>query len=112
MASFTAVFSMFGVFFLGAIITFLLMYGAGSLSFGYLSSKTIGGLAIPMINTLISIALTMAMALPIGLMAGIYFAEYTLSGGKQHKILGTFIDLLSGIPSLIFGIGGLLLLRP
>jgi phosphate transport system permease protein len=112
MSTLTAIFSMFGVFFLGAIILFLLIYGSNALSFSYLSSTEIGGLAIPMINTLISIGITMAIALPLGLMGGIYFAEYVKSGGKTHRILGTFIDLLTGIPSLIFGIVGLIAIRP
>ena len=112
MSGLTGALSMVGVFALGAIILFLLIYGSQALSFTYLSSTEIGGLAIPLINTLISIAISMAIALPLGISGGVFFAEYTKTGGRSHKLLGTFIDLLTGIPSIIFGIAGLLIIRP
>jgi phosphate transport system permease protein len=58
------------------------------------------------------VVLTLAMALPLGIMGGIFFSEYAKKGSKLSNFIGSAIDLLAGVPSIIFGIAALLLFRP
>lgn len=105
-SSLTSFFSMFGLTIFMGIVVFLLIYGSQSLEWSYISGKGHLGLAYPFLNTLISLGITMGIALPLGVMGGIFFSEYVKKNGNAHKSLGTFFDLLAGIPSLIFGIVG------
>lgn len=105
-SSFTGFLSIFGLTIFMGIVVFLLIYGAQALEWSYISGTGHLGLAYPFLNTLISLGITLGVALPLGIMGGIFFSEYVKKNGRAHKGLGTFFDLLAGIPSLIFGIVG------
>ena len=63
---------------------------------------------LPMIvSTLWSVAVSLALALPVGIMTAIYLHEYALKS-KVSRFLGIAIDTLAGIPSIIYGLFGLL----
>jgi len=47
------------------------------------------------------------MALPVGIMTAIYFHEYA-SRSKLTRTLGLAVDTLAGIPSIVYGLFGLL----
>jgi phosphate transport system permease protein len=51
-----------------------------------------------------------ALALPIGLVTAIYMAE--VAGNRFRNILKPVIELLSGIPSVVYGFFGLVVLVP
>lgn len=62
-----------------------------------------GGIGNAMIGTIVVAALAAALAIPVGIGAGIYLAEY--SGGNafaQFVRFGT--DILAGVPSIICGV--------
>lgn len=61
--------------------------------------------------TLELVAITLAISLPFGVGAAIYLSEYAKPGSKIVKIIRTFIDTLSGVPSIVFGLFGLVLFR-
>ncbi len=54
------------------------------------------------------ILLALFMALPLGVGAAIFLVEYTKPGAKVVKVLRIFIDTLSGIPSIVFGLFGMI----
>lgn len=58
--------------------------------------------------TLELIAITLVIALPIGIGAAIFLVEYAKPGSKFVKILRTFIDTLAGVPSIVFGLFGMI----
>lgn len=60
------------------------------------------------INTLIMTALTLVMAVPIGVFSAIYLVEYAKRGSKLVKIIRLTTETLSGIPSIVFGLFGFL----
>jgi phosphate transport system permease protein len=62
------------------------------------------------VGTLIVTIISMAIAIPISLLSAILIAEYTPKKGK--KILSSFIDVLAGVPSVVFGLCALLYLAP
>ena len=60
------------------------------------------------INTLTMTALTLLMAVPIGIFSAIYLVEYAKRGSKLVKIIRLTTETLSGIPSIVFGLFGFL----
>jgi phosphate transport system permease protein len=55
-------------------------------------------------------AIAIIIALPLCLLTGIYLSEY--AHHRVKKILVPFIDLLSGIPPIVFGVWGVLFVIP
>ena len=58
------------------------------------------------INTVIMIALTLILAVPIGVFAAIYLVEYSKRGNRFVKIIRVTAETLSGIPSIVYGLFG------
>lgn len=61
-----------------------------------------------LVNTLIVTILSLLIAIPIGLAAAIYLVEYAKKGSRLVKLLRITAETLSGIPSIIYGLFGLL----
>lgn len=61
-----------------------------------------------LINTLIITVLALVIALPIGMFAAIYLVEYARKGSRLVGLLRITAETLSGIPSIIYGLFGLL----
>lgn len=60
------------------------------------------------INTIIVTFLTLVIAVPLGIGAAIYLAEYAKRGNRLVKIIRTMAETLSGIPSIVYGLFGML----
>ena len=58
------------------------------------------------INTFIMVALTLLLAVPIGVGAAIYLVEYAKKGNKLVKVIRITAETLSGIPSIVYGLFG------
>jgi phosphate transport system permease protein len=61
-----------------------------------------------LINTLLMTALALVIAVPLGLGAAIYLVEYTGRGNKLVKLVRLMAETLAGIPSIVYGLFGLL----
>lgn len=61
-----------------------------------------GGMANAIVGTLILLGIGGAVGLPIGVMAGIYLAEF--GNGLFGKIVRFMADVLSGVPSIVVGV--------
>ena len=61
------------------------------------------------LNTLIMTAMTLVIAVPIGVFAAVYLVEYAKRGNKLVKIIRVTTETLSGIPSIVFGLFGYLM---
>lgn len=61
-----------------------------------------------MITTLTITALALLIAVPIGIATSIYLVEYAKKGNKLADIVGLTAETLSGIPSIVYGLFGLL----
>ena len=67
--------------------------------------------ALPFITgTLLTTALALLMCIPFSLPVALFTGEY-FRGKKIAAVLGTVIDLLAGIPSIIYGLWGFYVLR-
>lgn len=60
------------------------------------------------INTVIITFLTLLIAVPFGIGAAIYLAEYAKKGNKLVKVIRTMAETLSGIPSIVYGLFGMM----
>lgn len=71
-----------------------------------------GGIRGSVITTLWLILLTLIIALPIGIAAAIYLNEYVSKNSVFARYLRQFIELLTGVPSIIYGLMGLAFFAP
>ena len=70
-----------------------------------------GGIRGSLIATLYLILFTLILVLPLGIAAAIYLSIYAKDNWLTH-LLKSLIDMSSGVPSIIFGLVGLLLFVP
>jgi phosphate transport system permease protein len=68
------------------------------------------GAIAPIYGTLVTSIIAMLIAVPIGLMIAVFLTE--LCPVSLRRPIGTAIELLAGIPSIIYGIWGLFVFAP
>jgi phosphate transport system permease protein len=101
-----AAFAVVSVLFL--ILGYLIWNGGRSLNWDFFTKlpkpvgETGGGMANAIVGSLKLLLLAALMGLPVGLMAGVYLAEF---GGKTFTFMIRYTtDLLNGVPSIVIGI--------
>ncbi len=90
------------------IFFYTLLQGVSALNIDFFTQmpkpvgETGGGMANALVGTAILIALGAAFGLPVGILSGIYLAEYgrNVFGGAVRFLA----DVLSGIPSIVVGV--------
>ena len=83
-----------------------------AISITNLSLKTDGGgIRGSLVATLILILITLGIALPVGVCAAIYLSVYAKKN-RLTNILESMIDMTGGIPSIIFGLVGVIIFIP
>ncbi len=60
------------------------------------------------VNTVIIVALSLVIGLPIGIFSAIYLTEYAKHGSRFVKLIRMMAETLSGIPSIVYGLVGYL----
>lgn len=93
------------------ILGYVFFKGIGEVNISFLTSVTsvlkgTTGIAGNIVNTIYVILLTLLVAAPIGIGSAIYLNEYA-KPGKIVKIIEFTTETLSGIPSIIFGLFGM-----
>jgi phosphate transport system permease protein len=108
MLSLTGVAALLVVSILFLILGYLIYNGGKSLNWAFFTElpkpvgETGGGMANAIVGSLKLLLLAALIGLPIGLMAGIYLAEF---GGKVFGFVVRYTtDLLNGVPSIVIGI--------
>ncbi len=103
--------------FVAAVLCFLTVYvlvsGIPHLNANFLfgeSSNANVTLAPAFLSTAILIVLALVIALPLGIGAAIYLNEYAKRGSFFVKTVRLFVDTLAGIPSIVFGLFGMVFL--
>ncbi len=69
---------------------------------GVLDAAPGGGLYHALLGTIEQVALAALIAAPIGLLTAIYLVEY--GGGKLAQAITFFVDVMTGIPSIVAGL--------
>ena len=93
------------------LVGFILVRGIGHLSpelFSFTYNSENASLMPALVNTLIITALSLLIAIPFGVFTAIYLVEYAKKGSKIVKLIRITAETLSGIPSIIYGLFGLL----
>jgi phosphate transport system permease protein len=88
-----------GLFFLGWILWEVVARGFGALDPG----QTGGGLANAIVGTIIITGLAALMGVPVGMLAGVYLAEF----GRESRFAPAvrfLANVLMGIPSMVVGV--------
>jgi phosphate transport system permease protein len=90
------------------ILGYLIWNGGKSLSWNFFTQlpkpvgETGGGMANAIVGSLKLLMLAALMGLPVGLLTGVYLAEF---GGKTFSFVVRYTtDLLNGVPSIVIGI--------
>ncbi len=96
---------------IGAVAVYLIRNGAEALSWEFLSEPPkdgmlAGGILTPLVGTMQLVLVSMGVALPVGIMTGLYFAEYAKDTWIV-RLMRISIRSLAGVPSVIFGLFGL-----
>jgi phosphate transport system permease protein len=96
---------------LGGILLFLVVRGAGALSWEFLSqpprdSMTKGGILTPLVGTVQLVVVAMAFAFPVGVLTAVYLNEYAAED-RFTRLLRLAVRSLAGVPSVVFGLFGL-----
>lgn len=102
----------FSVFLVIGIIIYVLMKGLSAVNWSFLTSVTsvlkgTVGIAGNIVNTILIIFISMVIATPIGVGSAIYLNEYA-KPGKVVTLIEYATETLSGIPSIIFGLFGMM----
>ena len=93
------------------IIVFIVVKGVPHLSpdlFAWEYTSDNVSMMPAIINTLVMTGVALVVAVPLGIFAAIYLVEYAKRGSKLVKIIRMTAETLSGIPSIIYGLFGLL----
>ncbi|MEG0750782.1 MAG: phosphate ABC transporter permease PstA [Oscillospiraceae bacterium] len=94
------------------IVTYILVKGVPSLSLDLFSLKYNSenvSLTPALVNTITMTALSLIIAVPLGIGAAIYLSEYATRGNKLVSLVRVMAETLSGIPSIVYGLFGFLL---
>lgn len=98
-----------GCFMLGWILLMLIVRGVGALNWDFFtklptpSGISGGGLANAIVGTLVITAMAALIGVPLGLMGGVYLAEFG-RGTRLAAAVRFSANVLMGVPSIIIGI--------
>lgn len=91
-----------------AILAYLVLKGAGSLNWAFITQppepvgESGGGMANELLGSVIILAIASVIGVPLGVGAGVYLAEY------RRNRLGSLVrftsDVLNGVPSIVIGL--------
>lgn len=99
------------------VVGYVLLEGAGELNVGFFTTSPRGGLSgeggilSTIVTTVYLVAITLLVATPLGVGAGIFLVEYAegVRSGFVKLLVGTArfgVETLAGVPSIIFGLFG------
>lgn len=93
---------------LASVLVYVVAQGSSALNWAFFTSlpkpvgETGGGMANAIAGTLTLIGLASCLALPVGILGGIYLAE--LGNGRLGGWIRFTADVLNGVPSIVVGV--------
>lgn len=99
------------IFVLGFIVVYIVVKGVPHLTpslFAWEYNSENVSMLPSIINTLLLTALALIIATPLSIFAAIYMVEYAKAGNKIVGIVRVTAETLSGIPSIVYGLFGML----
>ncbi len=100
------------VVFLAILVGYIFLNGFKVINLSFLTEFpkngiTEGGIFPAIVGTLYLVLISFVFAVPVGIFSGIYLSEYVSGNGKLIKFVRISVNILSGVPSVIFGLFGL-----
>ena len=80
--------------------------GPGMFALTYTSENS--SLLPALVNTLVAVVITLAIAVPTGVMSAIFLVEYQRRGSRFVRVVRLAAETLTGIPSIVYGLFGML----
>ena len=93
------------------LIVYILVHGIPNLTpqlFAWKYTSENASMLPSIINTLIIVILSLVIAVPLGIFSAIYLVEYAKRGNKLVGIMRITAETLTGIPSIVYGLFGML----
>lgn len=105
---FCAVSTVIAIIPLVLILVYVIVQGASALNFDFITQRpkpvgeTGGGMGNAIVGSLILMGIAAAIGLPVGVLTGVYLAEYR--SPRFSWLVRLLADVLSGVPSIIVGV--------
>lgn len=96
-----------------SLFSYILVKGIPHISWSFLTSPSSivsagGGIRDQLFNSFYILFITMLLTVPLGVLGGVYMAEYA-KPGKMTDFLRICIEMLASLPSIVVGMFGLLI---
>jgi len=93
------------------ILSDIIWHGAGQISWEFLTAAPEnagrrGGIGPILVSTLLILGVCMAVSVPIGICTAVLLAEFTSSESFFGRLVRRSLDVLAGVPSIVFGLFG------
>jgi phosphate transport system permease protein len=93
------------------MVSDIVAHGFVKLSFAFLteaprSAGRKGGISTILLSTLLILSIAIAVAVPIAMSVAVWLAEFSRRDGPVARGVGITLDVLAGIPSIVFGLFG------
>lgn len=102
--------AVFAGIFLVSLVVYILIMGlphiTGQLLFGEFEYGGEISILPSIVATLMTILLSIVIAIPLGIATAIFLNEYTKKGSRFISIIRSAVDILSGVPSIVYGLFG------
>jgi phosphate transport system permease protein len=97
-----------GVAMLALVVGGVVSHGVSALSLGFLTHNTAGqiggGIANDLLGTAVIVALAALIAVPVGILTGLYVTEFAGPQSRSGRVLTLAMDLLQGLPTIVVGL--------
>lgn len=96
----------------GGLLWDLAWSGAGRISWTFLTTEPrdagrAGGISTILVSTALVLGVAVGTALPTGVGCAAYLTEFAPQRGRTARLIGRSLDLLASIPSIVFGLFGM-----
>ena len=93
------------------IVLDIVAHGFAKLSWAFLteaprSSGRKGGISTILVSTLLILAVTLAVAVPLGVGVAVWLSEFSRRSSRAARTINLALAVLAGIPSIMFGLFG------
>jgi phosphate transport system permease protein len=93
------------------ILSDIMRHGVGQLSWEFLTSEPrnagrSGGISSILVSTFLILGVCMAVSLPMGVGTAVLLSEFTSTESAFGRLVRRSLDVLAGVPSIVFGLFG------
>ena len=93
---------------LGIVLYGVVRRGASAVTFGFITTNPVGlssgGIANALLGTFVLVAAAALIAVPIGVLTGLYLTEFAGARSRSGQVLKLALDLMQGLPTVVVGL--------